>query len=111
MEIKNTTQTGGSKMENLHGEEISLSIKEIDAVWAFHQCNDAPDDQEGDRLAWCQPEDLISRGFSKHQAAGLFSSLLEKKAIQLYEERNKSEGGDLFVFCWDIVSEKKNGTY
>ncbi len=102
--IKNNTLE--IDMKNLHDQEISLSIKEIEAIWAFHQCNDAPDDPEGDRLAWCQPSDLIRKGFSKHQAAGLFSSLLEKKVIQLEEERSASEGGDLFVFCWDIVREK-----
>ena len=92
-------------MKNLAKKEIALSEKEVEAIKAFQKYSDAPDSEEDD-LAWCQPEDLIRYGFTKHQAAGLFSSLLEKKVIQLYEPRSKAEGGDLFVFPWNIVPIK-----
>jgi len=46
---------------------------------------------------WAQPSDLIQQGYSKHEAAGLWSSLLEKDSLELYEERDKRDGGDLFV--------------
>ncbi len=85
-------------MKNLAKQEVELSEKELEAIKLFRECNDEPDGEDG--LAWCQPEDLIRGGFSKHQAAGLFSSLLEKKVVELYEPRSKSEGGDLFVFPW-----------
>ena len=78
-----------------------LTEKEFKALEVIKQNSDSPDDGEG--LAWTQPSDLIRSGYSKHEAAGLWSSLMEKLVIELWEERPKEDGGDLFVFDWNII--------
>ena len=85
------------KTLNLAGIEITLTDKEAKAIEVMKTQTDCSDydDVSG---AWTQPEDLIRKGYSKNEAAGLWSSLMEKGMIELYEKRSKTDGGDLFVF-------------
>ena len=81
--------------------KAKLTEKEFKALEVIKQNTDAPDNDEG--FAWTQPSDLISSGYSKHEAAGLWSSLMEKLVIELWEERSKEDGGDIFTFDWDVI--------
>ena len=81
--------------------KAKLTEKEFKALEVIKQNTDSPDNGEG--FAWTQPADLIRSGYSKHEAAGLWSSLMEKLVIELWEERPKEDGGDLFVFDWNII--------
>ena len=78
-----------------------LTEKEFKALETIKLNTDAPDDGQG--LAWTQPSDLLRSGYSKHQTAGLWSSLMEKKIIEIWEERAKEDGGDIFVFDYNII--------
>ena len=81
--------------------KVKLTEKEFKALEVIKQNSDAPDNGKG--LAWAQPSDLIRNGYSKHEAAGLWSSLMEKLVIELWEERSKEDGGDIFTFDWDVI--------
>lgn len=68
--------------------EFSLTDLEMKAARALVQsCLDGmggehPLDLEDDEYTWVEPSDLVtSLNISKHQAAGLFSSLSEKKFL------------------------------
>ena len=92
--------------QNLTGrDEMTLTEKEEQAIKTILE----GDNYIGDDfdVVWTQPSDLIDRGYSKHKTAGLWSSLLEKGAIDLYEERDKEEGGDLFTINWDLIPQWK----
>jgi hypothetical protein len=77
-------------------EKESKAIKTIMANNDIEICGAGPH-------CWSQPEDLIGNGFSKHETAGLYSALMEKGILWLYEPRTKSEGGDLYTL--DIPKE------
>jgi hypothetical protein len=96
MDIKNTTQTGGSKM--------NLTEKETKAIETILENSNLEDDCS---CVWAQPIDLIDSGYSKHEAAGLWSSLLEKGALDEDEKRSKADGGDLFILAWDLLPQWK----
>ena len=82
---------------------VSLTEKEFKALETIKLNTDAPDQPSECTTVWTQPSDLIRNGYSKHEAAGLWSSLMEKLIIEIYEERSKEEGGDLFTFDWNII--------
>jgi len=42
-----------------------------------------PSDLENDEMTWISPDDLILNGYSKHEAAGFWSSLSDKGFIDL----------------------------
>ena len=83
--------------------KVKLTEKEFKALEVIKQNSDSPDDPDSYTLCWTQPSDLIRSGYSKHEAAGLWSSLLEKLVIEIWEPRSKADGGDLFVFDWNII--------
>ena len=86
-----------------HIYTAELTGKERKALEVIKQNSDAPDNPDSCTLAWTQPSDLIRNGYSKHEAAGLWSSLTEKGIIDIYEPRSKEDGGDLFTFDWNVV--------
>ena len=96
MNNTNTTQTGGNKMH--------LTEKETKAIETILRSGYIEDDFD---CVWAQPSDLIDNGYSKHETAGLWSSLLDKGAIDLYEERDKEDGGDLFTLDWNLIPQWK----
>ena len=48
-----------------------------------------PADLENDPWTWCYADTLIEKGYSRHEAAGYFSSLSEKGVIEHYETRRE----------------------
>jgi len=87
-------------MENKIENSENFTEKEIKALLVI--IHGSYSNLEDDCTAvWAQPSDLIQQGYSKHEAAGLWSSLIEKDALELYEERSKVDGGDLFVVATD----------
>ena len=70
-------------MKNEIHNTKNLTEKEIKALTVI--IHGSHSNLEDDCTAvWAQPSDLIQQGYSKHEAAGLWSSLLEKFAIDLY---------------------------
>lgn len=49
---------------------------------------DRPADLEHDEYTWADPKDLIACGYTKHQAAGFFSSLKEKGFLECWDDTN-----------------------
>jgi len=45
-----------------------------------------PSDLEHDEYTWVNPKDLIDAGFSKHEAAGTWSALMDKGVVQFWDE-------------------------
>ena len=84
--------------------KINISAKEQKAIDIILAVSNLEDDCSA---VWCQPSDLIENGFSRHEAAGLWSSLLDKGLIEEDEKRPASEGGDLFLLCWDVLPRWK----
>ena len=83
--------------------KAQLTEKEFKALEVIKQNSDSPDDPDSCTLCWTQPSDLIRSGYTKHEAAGLWSSLMDKLIIEIWEPRSKEDGGDLFVFDWNII--------
>jgi len=83
---------------------MDLTEKETKAIETILRSGYIEDDFS---CVWAQPNDLIGNGYSKHEAAGLWSSLLKKFAIDLYEERDEKDGGDLFTIDWDLIPQWK----
>ena len=83
---------------------MTLTNKEQKAIDTILGYSNLSDDSS---TVWAQPEDLIVNGYSKHEAAGLWSSLLDKGALEEDEKRTKAEGGDLFVLGWDVLPKWK----
>ena len=83
---------------------MKLTKKEEQAIKTILESGYIGDDFD---CVWAQPSDLIDNGYSKHVTAGLWSSLLDKGAIDLYEERDKEDGGDLFTVDWDLIPQWK----
>jgi hypothetical protein len=83
---------------------MKLTKKEEKAIQTIFKVGDIGDDLD---CVWAQPSDLIDNGYSKHETAGLWSSLLDKGAIYLHEERDKEDGGDLFTVDWDLIPQWK----
>ena len=83
---------------------MKLTKKEEQAIKTILESGYIEDDFS---CVWAQPSDLIDNGYSKHETAGLWSSLLDKGAIDLYEERDKEDGGDLFTVYWDLIPQWK----
>jgi hypothetical protein len=112
MDIKNTTRR--DEMKNLtvnfsrsgdgkNIQKVNLTEKELKALEVIKQNSDAPDNPSECSLAWTQPCDLIRNGYTKHESAGLWSSLMDKMIIEIYEPRSKEDGGDLFTFDWNVI--------
>ena len=82
---------------NIHKEvetmKKALTEKETKAIKTIQEENDIMDDG----ACFADPSDLIRRGYSKHEAAGMWSALMEIGLIALYEDRPKKDGGNLFV--------------
>jgi len=83
---------------------MKLTDKEQKAIDTILDYSNLSDDCSA---VWAQPEDLIVNGYSKHEAAGLWSSLLEKGALEEDEKRTKAMGGDLFSLGWDVLPKWK----
>lgn len=47
-----------------------------------------PADLDGDRYTWCWADTLIKKGYSRHEAAGFWSSLENKGIIYHYERKD-----------------------
>ena len=45
-----------------------------------------PADLEYDRHTWAYPEVLLKAGWSRHEAAGTWSALVEKSVVQRYDD-------------------------
>jgi len=99
--MKNLTVSFSRSGDERNIRTVTLTEKEFKALEVIKLNTDAPDDGQG--LAWTQPADLIRSGYSKHQTAGLWSSLMEKLIIEIYEERSKEDGGDIFTFDYNII--------
>lgn len=84
--------------------KTKLTEKEEKALKVMLEMSNLEDDNSA---VWTQPRDLIQRGYSRHEAAGLFSSLSEKFVIDLTEERTKAEGGDLYEITYDYLPKWK----
>jgi hypothetical protein len=93
--VRQTTNRSEAMKNEIHETE-NLTEKEINALIVIIH-GDHSNLGDDCTAVWAQPSDLIQQGYSKHEAAGLWSSLLEKGSLDLYEERDKSEGGDLFT--------------
>jgi hypothetical protein len=102
-EMKNLTVSFSRSGDERNIRTVTLTEKEFKALETIKQNSDAPDRPSECTFAWTQPSDLIRNGYSKHEAAGLWSSLMEKLIIELYEPRSKEEGGDLFTFDYNII--------
>ena len=83
---------------------MNLTEKETKAIETILERSNLEDDCS---CVWAQPIDLIDSGYSKHEAAGLWSSLLEKGALDEDEKRSKADGGDLFILAWDLLPQWK----
>jgi hypothetical protein len=68
--------------------EFDLTTKEFHAACVLmQQCLDGmggsrPSDLEHDEFTWVYAQDLVTVGYSKHEAAGLFSSLAGKSFLE-----------------------------
>ena len=83
---------------------MKLTKKEEQAIKTILESGYIEDDFS---CVWAQPSDLIDNGYSKHETAGLWSSLLEKGALDEDEKRSKADGGDLFILAWDLLPQWK----
>ena len=83
---------------------MTLTKKEEQAIKAILENGYIGDDFS---CVWAHPSDLVDKGFSRHEAAGLWSSLLGKGAIDLMDERPKEFGGNLFCLDWDLIPQWK----
>ncbi len=92
---------------------FSLTDKETQALILFTQsCLDGmggkrPSDLEDDTYTWISEKDLTRGGFSKHQAAGLISSLSEKGVIYEYEPNQWVLADEGFRFADTIWDKQK----
>ena len=53
---------------------------------------DRPMDLESDPFTWCHVDVLTSQGWSKHEAAGTYGALAEKKAIFIEKDVSDHDG-------------------
>ena len=78
---------------------FNLTEKEFKAARIFVEtCLDGmggkrPSDLEYDEYTWIDANDLISNGHTRHEAAGLMSSLSEKGFIAEYDNRPPGGAG------------------
>ena len=85
---------------------MTLTVKETKAFMTIidqalqAMGGDEPKDLLDDNFSWFNETDLTAGGFSKHQAAGLMSSLEKKGLIENYEPGHE--------FGWAISDEGIN---
>ena len=101
--MKNLTVSFSRSGDGKNIQKVNLTEKELKALEVIKQNSDAPDKPDSCSLSWTQPSDLIRNGYSKHEAAGLWSSLTDKLIIEIWEPRSKEDGGDLFTFDWNVI--------
>jgi len=75
---------------------FNLTTKELEVAVILFESNgcgaDRPSDFEGDEYTWVYADALISKGYSKEQAGGFFSSL-EKKGFLVDHRDGDSDNG------------------
>ena len=91
---------------------FNLTEKEFKAARIFVEtCLDGmggkrPSDLEYDEYTWIDANDLISNGHTRHEAAGLMSSLSEKGFIAEYDRGEwivQTAGWRWFDTVWDSL--------
>jgi hypothetical protein len=82
---------------------FDLTTNETCAVLELLKCcldnmgGKRPADLEHDELTWVEPSDLQDAGWSKHEAAGTFSSLIEKKVIAYNGKKPDSKKNEYYI--------------
>lgn len=93
--------------------QFTFTVKEAEAARILVQsCLDGmggsrPSDLEYDEFTWVNIKDLMAKGNTRHEAAGLFSALSDKGFIEEYEPNEwvvATAGWKFMDTVWDKVA-------
>jgi len=86
--IDNKPQHGEQNMTTLTEKEAK-AIKQIATEGLDDMGGSEPKDLHDDNMSWFNRSTISAAGFSKHEAAGLMSSLEEKGLIQNFDPSHR----------------------